>query len=43
MCPQWAAFLESSGMRERMTAASLAARDAAVLNCPECGNSMRLR
>ena len=40
---QEAAFLESGGVRERMSAARLAARDAAVPNCPECGKPMRRR
>ncbi len=40
---QEAAFLESGGVRERMTAARLAARDAAVPECLECGKPMRKR
>jgi len=40
---QEAAFIESGGVRERMTAARLAARDAAVPACPECGKPMRRR
>ncbi len=40
---QEAAFLESGGVRERMTAARLATRNAAVPECPECGKPMRKR
>jgi four helix bundle suffix protein len=40
---QEAAFLESGGVRERMAAARLAVRNAAVPECPECGKPMRKR
>jgi four helix bundle suffix protein len=40
---QEAAFLESGGVREKMAAARLAARNAAVPECPQCGKPMRRR
>jgi four helix bundle suffix protein len=40
---QEASFLESGGIRERMAHARVAARDADVPACPECGKPMRKR
>lgn len=40
---QEAAFLESGGVRERMTTARLAVRNAAAPECPQCGKPMRKR
>lgn len=40
---QEAAFLESGGIRERMTKARIAARSGATPTCPECGKPMRKR
>jgi len=40
---QEAAFLAQGGMRERMTAARIAARDADGPACPDCGKPMRKR
>ena len=37
------AFLEKGGIRERMTQARIAARDAEVPQCPDCGKPMRRR
>jgi restriction system protein len=40
---QETAFVESGGVRERMTAVRLATRNTAVPECPECGKPMRRR
>ncbi|MCF7838088.1 MAG: four helix bundle suffix domain-containing protein [Candidatus Marinimicrobia bacterium] len=40
---QEAAFLQSGGIRERMTQARVAARDPAAPDCPDCGKPMRRR
>jgi four helix bundle suffix protein len=40
---QESAFVESGGIRERMTQARVAARDGEVPACPECGKPMRRR
>lgn len=40
---QEAAFLETGGIRERMTQARIASRDADAPPCPECGKPMRKR
>ncbi|HRR35003.1 MAG TPA: four helix bundle suffix domain-containing protein [Kiritimatiellia bacterium] len=40
---QETAFVESGGIRERMTQARVAARDGEVPACPECGKPMRRR
>jgi restriction system protein len=40
---QEAAFLENGGIRERMTQARLASREAETPPCPECGKPMRKR
>jgi restriction system protein len=40
---QEAAFLESGGIRERMTQARIEARDGEVPACPDCGKPMRKR
>lgn len=40
---QEAAFVESGGIRERMTQARVAARDTEAPVCPECGKPMRRR
>jgi len=40
---QEAAFIEKGGVRERMTQARLASRDADAPQCPDCGKPMRKR
>jgi four helix bundle suffix protein len=40
---QESAFIESGGIRERMTQARVAARDTETPFCPECGKPMRRR
>lgn len=40
---QEATFIETGGIRERMTRARLETRDAASPPCPECGKPMRKR
>ena len=40
---QESVFVETGGIRERMTQARVAARDAELPACPECGKPMRKR
>lgn len=40
---QESVFVETGGIRERMTQARVAARDANLPACPECGKPMRKR